>query len=198
MSPVRSPHQGRGLCPQASCDFRVLSSVDTVSPSHNTPRQGAQSIACPHPQGSAGHTGRAQGWGNEVLPLPCFCLPLLGAPLNAAVALRDRGALASAETSAEKRICGTCFALVALVLPLGETSPSTGRRHPASESPAARVRPEPSWPLGPCGAQSARQPDDNLLMPTQDGFCPSEGALLAALSLHRTSPAPQPRPAALP
>lgn len=81
-----------------------------------------------------------------------------------------------------------------LVLPLGEASPSTGKRHPASESPAARVRPEPSWPLGLCGAQSARQPRCQSVDANPRWVHPGEGAgCWLLLSLHRTSPAPQPR-----
>ena len=80
-----------------------------------------------------------------------------------------------------------------VALPLGEVSPPTGRRHPASESPAARVKPEPSWPLGLCGAQSARQPRCQSVDAKPRWVHPGEGAgCWPLLSPGRTSPAPQP------
>lgn len=80
-----------------------------------------------------------------------------------------------------------------LALPLGEVSPPTGRRHPVSESPAARVKPEPSWPLGLCGAQSARQPRCQSVDAKPRWVHPGEGAgCWPLLSPRRTSPAPQP------
>lgn len=76
---------GQGDSVPRQPDFRVLSSVDTVSPFHNTPRRGSLRTCLPPPPRAQQDT-QAEPWGGGggVLPLPCFCLPLLGLTLSAA------------------------------------------------------------------------------------------------------------------
>ena len=146
----------------------------------------------PTPPGLSRAHGPSPGGGGVPASFLLLSASPRAQPQHCEVALRGEVPTSISETSAGGS-AGLSLPWSPPALPLGEVSPPTGRRHPVSESPAARVKPEPSWPLGLCGAQSARQPRCQSVDAKPRWVHPGEGAgCWPLLSPRRTSLAPQP------